>query len=199
MTDLATADDVQVRLGRELTTAETARITPLLADASASVRNYTGQDFTAATTTARLRVKNGIIVLPQRPVTAVTAVVTTTGSPLLYLWDGFEAVITSVNLPDTWAWEPFTISPNGLTAADVTYTHGYNPIPDDVIGVVCSITMRALGRDPLDAGVTSETIQGYSYTLGSAGAAGGFGMLQPERDVLDNYRRNVGRVNTMPL
>lgn len=186
MTPLATQDDVEARLGRSLTLAESSRLDGLLIDGSAAVRRYVPQDFTEATTTDRLRVRNGRVTLPQRPVTAVSAVNSITGDPVLYTWEGFDSIATSPNVPDTFAWVPWV---NGIKAVDVTYTHGFNPIPDDIIGVVCSIVMRALGRDPIDAGLTSESIQGYSYSLGAAGAAGALGMLQAEKDILDAYKR----------
>jgi hypothetical protein len=196
MTDLATSADVVARLGRPLTTVEAARIGALLRDASASVRNYMRQEVTETTTTVRLRVRNGKVRLPQRPVTDVATVANVNGGPVMYSsWEGFDTINVSSNVLDTFAWEPFRY---GIAAVDVTYTHGWNPVPDDIIGVVCSIVMRALGREPVDAGMTTESIQGYSYTLGSAAAAGGFGMLQAERDILDTYARVGGWVNTSP-
>jgi hypothetical protein len=167
MTPLATPEDVSARLGRDLSATENARIDALLADASGAVRRYVPQDFTHAISTTRLQVRNGTVKLPQRPVLAVTAVTSTLGDPVLFTWDGFDSIRTSPNVPE----------------------HGYVPIPDDVIGVVCSIVMRALGRNPVDAGITSESIAGYSYSLGSAAAAGALGMLQAEKDILDAFKR----------
>lgn len=192
---LATIYDVESRLGRNLSDTESARVGALLRDASVSVRNYMRQDITEATTTERLRVRNGRVLLPQRPVTAVTAAANVAGGPAAYQWDGFDRIYTASNVPDPFGWEPFR---NGITAVNVTYTHGYAVIPDDIVGVVCSIVIRALGREPVDAGLVSETIQGYSYQLGSAAAAGGFGMLQAERDILDTYQRVGGRIDTSP-
>jgi hypothetical protein len=196
MTDLATLSDVEATLGRDFTDAEENRMPRLLRDASASVRNYMRQDITLATSTVRLRIRNGRIRLPQRPVIAVTSVATVGGGPLMFSsWEGFDTITVSNSMLDTFAWEPFR---NGIAVADVTYTHGWSPVPDAIVGVVCSIVSRALGRNPADAGMTQESIQGYSYQLGSAGAAGAFGMLQAERDILDTYARVGGRVNVGP-
>ena len=53
---LFTVDDVEARLGRDLTAAETARSDGLIADVSAAVRARTGQQLTEATSTdVRLR------------------------------------------------------------------------------------------------------------------------------------------------
>lgn len=193
---LATAADVTERLGRVLTDTEAIRVSALLRDASASVRNYMRQDITEATTTVRLRVRNGKIRLPQRPVISVTSVANVVGGPIMFsTWEGFDTITTSTSVLDSFAVEPYRY---GIFAVDVTYKHGYAAVPDDIVGVVCSIVMRALGREPADAGIMSESIQGYSYSVGAAGAAGAFGMLQAERDILDTYGRPGGRVDTAP-
>ena len=46
--------------------------------------------------------------------------------------------------------------------------------------------------------MTAETIAGYSYTMGAVGAAGGFGLLADEREILDRYRRKGGFVQIGP-
>lgn len=197
-TDLATTADVVARLGRSLTDTEALRVTALLKDSSASVRNYTRQHFTETETTDALVARNGRVVLPQRPATAIGGVLSPAGAPVAYVWPGTDYLVVAGALTETWSWqfEPFVNGPPPTLT--VTYTHGYETIPDDIVGVVCSIVLRAIGREPLDAGITSETIQGYSYALGTTGAAGPFGLLQPERDVLDSYTRTGGRVNTSP-
>lgn len=195
MADLFELADVEARLGRALTATEVARVAALIADASASIRNYTRQEINEDTTTATLRVRNGRIRLPQRPVTAVATVVNVNGDPVIYQWDGSDSISSLSNVPDTWAWEPFR---GGVLTLDVTYTHGYNPIPDDIIAVGCSIVMRSLGREPVDAGIQSESIQGYSYTLGVIGAAGAVGLLDSEKDILESYRRVGGQISTAP-
>lgn len=192
---LATLNDVIDRLGRDLTAGEAARIDALLLDVSASVRKYTGQDFTEATTTLRTRVRRGVVTLPQRPVTAVTSVDNVaTSTATFFRWDGLDRVTFAMSELDAWQWEPFRIG-TGPPVVDIEYTHGYDPIPDDIIGVVSSIAMRALGRKPEEGAVQQESIAGYSYSIGSAGAAGGFGMLPDERSVLDRYRRVGGWVD----
>lgn len=195
MADLCVVADIENRLGRVLTDAEVMRVTALIADASASIRNYTRQTITEETTTDVLRIRNGRVRLPQRPVTAVTTVVNVNGDPVIYQWDGADMLAASSNVPDSWAWVPWR---NGINNLTVTYTHGYATVPDDIVAVCCSIVMRSLGREPVDAGLQSETIQGYSYTLGAIGAAGAVGLLQSEKDILDAYCRVGGQINTMP-
>jgi hypothetical protein len=184
MDPLATEADIAARLSRALTGTEAARVDALLTDASAAVRSHVPQEFTRATTTDRLLVRRGVVRLPQRPVIAIDAVIGATGNPVLYRWDGDDLLHSTGDVPDTFAWVPYCDGPRYV---DVTYTHGYAPIPDDIVAVVCSIVTRALGRIPTDAGLTSESIAGYSYSIGSAAAAGGLGMLPDERAVLDFY------------
>jgi hypothetical protein len=159
------------------------------------VRNYTRQVISKVTDdVVTIRVRRGKVKLPQRPIIAVTSVVDANANPILYSWDGIESVNVASNL-DSWSFEPWV---DGIRTAVVTYTHGYDPIPDDIVGVVCSIVMRALGREPVDAGITSESIQGYSYSIGVVGAAGAFGMLNSEMAILDAYCRTAGPISTMP-
>lgn len=196
MTDLFLAEDVELRLGRSFTASEELRIGTLVTDASASIRNYMRQEVTQATTTIPLKVHNGRIRLPQRPVNAVTAVANVNGSgPVFYQWWGDDLIYVGANVLDSFGWEPWR---NGIAALTVTYDHGYAVVPDDIIGIGCSKVLRALGHEPADAGIASESIAGYSYTLGSAAAAGAFGFLQAERDVLDAYQRVGGVTSTAP-
>jgi len=178
-----------------MTDVEAVRVGALIADASATIRIYTRQTITEETTTDVLQIRNGRIRLPQRPVTDVATVVNVNGDPVLYQRWGNDQISASSNVPDNWAWEPWR---NGVNALTVTYTHGYNPVPDEIVGVCCSIVMRAFGRDPIDAGIQSESIQGYSYTLGTIGAAGPIGLLQSEKDILDVYCRVGGQIITTP-
>ncbi len=188
---LATLEDVECRMGRTLTEAEADRLGCLLDDASAAVRAYTGQYFTVATTTARIKAKGGAIRLPQRPVIAVTSVANTTGTTLLHTWDAGQQVWLSssmlvVNGPSYHGRRPQYV--------DVTYTHGYATVPADIVAVVAQMAGRALGTTPAEGGVQSETIGGYNYSLGAAAAAGGLGMLPAERSVLDRYKLPVGSI-----
>lgn len=187
---LASITDVECRLGRSLTDAESDRMECLLRDASAAVRAYTGQQITAGTTTARLKVKGGMIRLPQRPVTEVSAVATTGGTALFHTWSAGSQIWLSTYLPSA------NLAPhrNAGQYADVTYAHGYDVTPDDIVAVVCQMATRAFGTSPDQTGVQSETVVSYSYQLGAAAAAGGIGMLPAERQVLDRYKAPAGPI-----
>lgn len=190
MAALATIADVEARLARDLTGADETRMARLLLDASAAVRGYTGQQFDSDTETIRVKARTGVLRLPQRPVTAVGAVEDTDGNAISHEWWGDDRVyVASLTLLNEWE---INGRRSPVTYIDVTYTHGYATVPEDIVAVVCQMAMRAYGIRPDDAGKTSESIANYSYSTGGAAAAGGVGMLNDERAVLDRYRRPGG-------
>lgn len=198
MTNLVAKADLVARLGRDVTCDEDARLDALLADASALVRAYTGQDFSAATDTVTLRAQGGVIRLPQRPVTAVASVtaIGLNGTPDVALvdwwWDGLDQVRLGegnfvINLPEVW-WDDEDGYPGTFA---VTYTHGA-PVPPDVVAVVCGMVLRTVTAPTSVGGVTSETIGPYSYRLESAGVGTAVSLSEMERKALSRYRRTVG-------
>lgn len=182
MAALATAADLEARLGRALTDAEAPRAEALLADASALVRAFTRQRFDLVTgDQVVLRPVGTLLRLPQRPVLAVTAVVAIGGQPSLpdvplsgWVWDGsdllnihaLDAVV--VNLPEWW------YESGGPNTYRVTYNHGYATIPAEVVAVVCAMVNRTLTAPSLVEGLVQENIGQYGYQLqqGSGGSVG---------------------------
>lgn len=193
MTDLASTDDLEARLGRSLTGSEVDRAEALIAGASARVRTYTGQTFTLVEDdTVQVKVRNGIARLPQRPVVDVTAVETLEGSTLLYTWLNDDRVKVGTDGIDySWVFESWSGS---LSEVTITYSHGYETVPADVVDVVCQMVGRAMTRPADETGLTQESIAGYSYSVGAASAAGSMGMLADEKAALDVYRRLLGSI-----
>lgn len=194
MAALATVADLEARLGRSLDAAESIRAAALLDGTSARVRTYTGQQFDLVVDDAqRLRVRRGQVRLPQRPVVAVASVADTDANDVEFTWHAGDVVhLDAFGSVPRFDLEPYR--GNGPMWVDVTYTHGYATAPDDVVEVVCSIVLRAFGSDPSASGITQESVEGYSYSLGAAGAAGAVGMLNDERAALDVYRRKGGTI-----
>ncbi len=192
MSSLATLEQLEERMASEV--SDRPRAVQLLRDASATVRSYTGQSISQQTTTDRLKVKRSLVRLPQGPVTAVSAVVDTNGNTILFEWLHGNKVRIQPNL-DTFSFVPWQ---GGLRYVDVTYTHGYATVPDDIVAVVCQIAGRAYGTSPEAAAVTSEGIGSYSFSTGGAAASGAAGMLAPERAILDRYRRSVASTSLVP-
>lgn len=192
MTALATVQQA-IDLAESAPTNAT-RLSMLLDAASAAVVRYTGQEFARSTTTTRLQVKRGRVRLPQRPVNAVSGVVTPAGVALAegYTWsfDGIETLWVADQV-----WEGLYV-PVGIPRdlVDVTYDHGYDEIPPDVVAVVAGAALRAYGSPPEEGGVTGETISNYSYQRGSVAAAGPVGLLAEEKRALDVFRRPGGSI-----
>lgn len=185
---LAEVTDLVERLGRDLTEQESIRAQSLLADASAAVRAAAGgQEISEATSDAYLFAHNERLYLPQVPVTAVNSVETVAGATVGFTWyAGFTAYVGYASL-NSFEIVPFLYP--ARTPLVVNYTHGYAVIPDDIVAVVCGIAARALGQPPDTSGVIQESLGGYAYTLGSAAAAGGLGMLDSERLIARRYAR----------
>lgn len=180
---LATLDDLESRLVGGIDNPDRAEV--LLRDASAAVRAYTGQELSAGSSTVRLRVQNGRARLPQQPVVAVSAVDDVDGNGLTFWWPGGGQVIDLRGIPVANRSEGWW---RCATYIDVSYDHGYDEVPDDIVAVVCQIAGRALGTSAEQTGVQQERIGTYSYSLGGAAAAGAVGMLAGERAILDRYR-----------
>jgi hypothetical protein len=201
--NLATKADLVARLGRDLTCEEDARLEALLADASALVRAYTGQDFTETVDAqVTMRAQAGLIRLPQRPVNAVESVVAIggNGAPDVALtdwwWDGLDLIRVGagdyvINLPEQW-WDDEDGYPGTFR---VTYSYGYATPPADVVAVVSGMALRTLTAPTAVGGVTSETIGPYSYRLESAGVGTSVSLGDMERKVLARYRRTTGMIS----
>ena len=184
---LATTDDVEARLGRSLTGDEFARISGVLDDVSSSVAVRTGQTFERGTHTLRARVKRGYVRRSQRPVHDVDSVTDRFGTAVDFEWDGLDRVHVQTQCLAGRA---------PVQVVDVTYDASPDEPPAAIVGVVCSVALRTIGADPLEAGVVSESIDGYSYRLGSASGAGSYGLLPAEADILARHSRPYGNIRT---
>ena len=203
MDPLASKADLVDRLGRDITCDEGARADALLADASALVRAYTGQDFTQTDDAqVTMRAQAGLIRLPQRPVTGVSSVVAIggNGTPDLTLtdwwWDGLDLIRIGageyvINLPEQW-WDDEDGYPGTFR---ITYSYGYATPPADVVAVVCGMVLRTLTAPTSVGGVTSETIGPYSYRLESAGVGTAVALGDMERKALARYRKTTGMIS----
>lgn len=189
---LATVDDLEARAA--VTLDDDSKIDALLRDASAAVRDAAfGQEFTAGTKTdQRVKIRNGIVRLPQRPVTAVTAVKDENDNALEFTWLGDDRVrLANTAALNAWELEPYR---NPLGEVLVTYAYGYETgaLPDLLVAITCNVALRALGRDPRDGALVQESVEGYSYQTGSIGAAGPVGLLPEEKLRLGRFARPHG-------
>ncbi|HEX5119848.1 MAG TPA: hypothetical protein VFW65_32075 [Pseudonocardiaceae bacterium] len=203
MEPLATLDDVTARYPGTLTQDQQGRAAALLTDASTVVRSFTRQQFTAGASTERIRPIGERLYLRQSPVVSVDAVavvdvLATSGLLTLplgaWMWDGGQeiwigALNVVINLPDDIA----ELLEYEVPLVQVTYTHGYDTIPDPVISVVCSVVVRALDI-PGPTGIVSQTVGGLSYRLSPAAQDGVLGLTDAERCLLAPYRRPASTV-----
>lgn len=154
MEPLATAEDVEALIGRDLAEAETRQAEALLAQASARFRREARQDFTPGESTVRLRVSSGSVFLRQSPVTEVVSVTGGSGRPVTFHQDGQLLTVNTlagvaINYP-----ECAPALPGFVT---VHYRHG-GDVPEDVVGAVAGSVVRVLNADPDAAhGVTQAT------------------------------------------
>lgn len=120
--------------------------------ASARVRAYVEQDITAGTSTIKGRAP--VILLPQRPVTAVTSV--ENGDIELIEGDDWELHVGGT-----------LVVPLERETLEIVYSHGFAVVPDQVKEVVCSIAARLSAITPAVAqGVIQETAGSESVSFG---------------------------------
>lgn len=149
MADLASLADYQLRHG-DVASADEAKVTALLGDASSMVREVS-RLYIEAVTDEVLEVDGSgtpRIILPEMPVTDVSSVVV----------DGETLAATDYRW---WSWGGLDrcaggVWPYGPREVTVTYSHGWAPVQDWVIGLVCSIVFEAL-RDNVTQGEQSLT------------------------------------------
>jgi hypothetical protein len=182
---------VAARIGRTLTADEETRLDVILADVSATIRAYTGMSFESGEVTQRLRVRNGKVKM-HGPVTEVATVEDMNGNTVTFTWylgDTIDLATTPLNI---WELEPY--SGGGLTAVDVTYTHGHDGVPQVIEALACNMAMRVLGTSPESGGMAQEAIDDYSYRVGTIGASGPVGLMPDEKAILDRFLAPVGVV-----
>lgn len=173
MVALASVTDLANWLGETIPAGD-PRATRLIELASAAVQNHTGQTIVAVAGDAVDLPGGDTLLLPQRPVTAVTQVSVDGG------------VVTG-----------FTFTTSGVVRRDggfgtssstvrVTYDHGYTVIPDDLVAVTVQVAARAWSN-PTD--LRREDVGGYSATYNDTGIA----LTDAERATLDRHfpRRRV--------
>lgn len=190
---LAELSDVEDRLGYTIDPSQHTRVAALLRDASVVVRAYCRRDFTAGTTTARYRPRGNKVVLPQRPVRDVTSVrsVVSFGSfeqvTALSYWShpgGHEVLIGDQTVVINGPTLDFT---DENVWIEVTYDHGFDAVPDDIVTVVANMVVRNL-TVPGGGLVDLQTVGPYTTRFGGFASGGPLSMSAGDRDVLNRYR-----------
>lgn len=196
--DLARVEDLEERLGRQLEADEHPRAAALLRDASAAVRLETGQQFTRSTSTVRLRARQRIITLAQRPVVEIISVTRFSDDAAVdFTWDGLQSVCLEGGLLDLGSFERDAAP---ALVLDISYDHGYDDMPDMVVAITADAALRAFGSPIEDAGVSSESLGSYSesrsVTLATVTAQGAVALLDSERLMLQRFAFRPSPIRT---
>lgn len=179
MAALATVDDLEVIAGPQ---SNATRANRLLEMSSAVVERWCRRKFARVTDDTRtVEVTNGVLRLPDGPVVSVTSITGPTPSVATYASSGYSV------RPDGTLWRTYTTGLGWMNGTySVVYTHGYSPIPDDVIVAVCQIAERVLTGP--GGGLRSEAIGEASFGYDAAWTAGL--MVGPgEQALLAPFRR----------
>lgn len=161
---------------------ETIAIRPAEAQlrlASGEVRAYCGHDFDRIDDDPIILDGSGTrtLVLPAPPVLDVAEVYDIRRAALLVADADYEW--SAVGLLRTLGHRVFV---DNFRAYRVTYSHGYDVVPDGVAAVVVRIALRTIANP---AGLTGETIGRYSYT--AAGGAEGVGLTRADEHELNPW------------
>ena len=193
-----TVSELNTRLGVTLSTALGEQA---CATATALIAAYTGQDIVWKMHTHTLDVQYGIrpdvdlppnhplldfpntlgvVALPQRPVVSVSAVLADTVElPTAdFWWDAANGRLL-LKEPD-------------VHSVQVTYTAGYNPIPDDIKAVALAIAADEINNP---RGVLQERLADYSVTYANGDAGG---LTPRQAAILDRYRGAGGTIRVTP-
>jgi hypothetical protein len=192
---LATVADLAAILGRPFAPEQEMQAQALLDQASSVVRAYLRQDITLATTTDTFTMRRadpvlhscgGTVTLPQRPIVDITSVLVDGVETADWWQDGNDLLVGA------WSWDLPPAAHRAPPVA-VTYTHGWDPVPGDIMAIVMQAANRAMVNP---SQVRSETVGGESvtYLIPTTGEALGVLLSRTEQKVLDRYRRPAGTV-----
>lgn len=183
---LATAADLAALTQAELpgASAELA-----LASASAIIRRWTRQTLTRVVddvVTLRVLDENELF-LTQRPVESVSQV--RVHALVLQDW-----VLSGDRLLRYGGWRclPGTTTYPDPGLIEVTYTHGYAEVPDDIRAVCLDLAAMTLTNP---GGLRQVSIDDYSRTFASETLGSGT-LSAAHREMLGGYRRRIGTVGT---
>lgn len=161
----------------------------MFARASARVRGYVRQTITAGTST--ITVRGPIVLLPERPVNSITSIVDNSDpdNPVTLNTDQWELRVGGV-----------LETPDFGGNLQVTYTHGFTTVPDEVKELVCNLASRLASINQAAAsGVQQETAGSESVTFGFDSYKAISDLTAGEKAVLDRlFPKRAGIVVMRP-
>jgi len=197
MADFATVEDIEAFLQVEITTApQVAAAERALAEATAAIRNYCHQYLERVEDEEiTLDSTGGVrLFLPELPVLSVAEVIE--DETTLVAGDDYALGQHGIlHRLGGYKWA------SGIQIVTITYTHGYDPLPDDIIAVATRAASRGYqaglraADDEAVVGVQAKSLGDFnvqygteSVVEGSMGASAARMLLMSEKDMLDLYR-----------
>lgn len=180
---LATQEDVEAIIGRDLSDAEEARVEAVLLKLSELFRAESRQDFTPGESHVELNVNAGRVLLEQRPVIEVLEVTDPDGTPIED-WSVFH--------------QRLTVPRRSHQMVRVRYTHGAVEVPALVVTTIADAARQILQIAPeAVAGRAQEGDTAGPYTQSASYATwaqGGATRLSPEdRAIARGFRVKSGK------
>ena len=187
--------DVSAFLGLEVL-PDNPQVLQAIAEATAVIQNYCNQKIGLTQSDVLLLDGTGTtkLFLPELPVTQIEAVKI----------DGVVIDISSYALAENGVlWRVYDVWPIGARNIEVTYSHGYTPVPDDLKGVcyrsaarLYQAQLKALRQDfvaglqTVSVGDWSETYEGGQASSGESdkGISAARTLLISEKEILNKYR-----------
>ena len=198
MGDFCTVADVADFLQLDISDADkAASCQRAITEATAAIRNYCRQYIEVVEddeVTFDVRPARWNLLLPELPVLEVSAVVE--DDETLTVDDDYQLGEHGQlwRVDRRWA--------AGVQIVTVTYSHGYDPLPDDVVAVCTRAASRAYqaGLRAADSdgipGVASKSLGDFAVSFAGEGSEGVMGasaarmLLLSEKDILNRYRVN---------
>jgi hypothetical protein len=162
VTSFITSQDLSDRLGRDVTADPGA--TSAIASACAICRTVAEQSFDAGTTTITLDgTDTDALLLPERPVGTVTAVLVNGGTVTDYKLSGQGILFRGTA---SYCWPTGSYWPRGRQNVSVTYTHGYASlqVPSDVCEVALELAMRMVAQGVAKAETVGDVTVEYGMS-----------------------------------
>lgn len=189
---LATVGQLEARLGRELSDAERGQAHQWLQEASDSLRTVTGQTLTYVEGDLELHDGFGAALLQLRQLPVQEIIAVAAEGVELQQWRDWRIDLETGNLwRCRWPWPYDGAWWAGRQGIAVIYSHGYRPLPADLVGVALGMVGRALAAPAGD--VRSEQLGPYRYDRGALAGLGTVGLSGAEARIVAKYtvRRQV--------
>lgn len=188
-------DDINTFLGTEILPEDT-QVLLAIEEASAVIKNYCNQKIEQVSDDTILLDGTGStkLFLPELPVVSITSVKV----------DGVLLDPTYYALAENGVlWRKYGVWTVGAQNIEVTYTHGYASIPEDIKGVCYRSASRLYQaqlkakRQDFMSGLQSVSVGDWSETYENAGGSSGESdkgvsaartLLMSEKDILNKYR-----------